>query len=68
MAAAGVARGPDRRAARRSCATQALTHSSWTEDRADSYERLAFLGDSVLGLAVAAELYRPLSRQSTPAA
>ena len=35
---------------------QALTHSSWTTDRALSYERLAFLGDSVLGLAVAAEV------------
>jgi ribonuclease-3 len=36
---------------------QALTHSSWTTDRALSYERLAFLGDSVLGLAVAAEVF-----------
>ena len=36
---------------------QALTHSSWTERRVDSYERLAFLGDSVLGLAVAGELF-----------
>ena len=36
---------------------QALTHSSWTEERAASYERLAFLGDSVLGLAVAAEVF-----------
>jgi ribonuclease III len=35
---------------------QALTHSSWTERRVDSYERLAFLGDSVLGLSVASEL------------
>jgi ribonuclease-3 len=35
---------------------QALTHSSWTERRVDSFERLAFLGDSVLGLAVASEL------------
>jgi ribonuclease-3 len=35
---------------------QALTHSSWTERRVDSFERLAFLGDSVLGLAVATEL------------
>jgi ribonuclease III len=35
---------------------QALTHSSWTEHRVDSFERLAFLGDSVLGLAVATEL------------
>jgi ribonuclease-3 len=37
---------------------QALTHSSWTERRVDSFERLAFLGDSVLGLSVAGELYR----------
>jgi ribonuclease-3 len=36
---------------------QALTHSSWTERRVDSYERLAFLGDSVLGLSVASALY-----------
>ena len=36
---------------------QALTHSSWTERRVDSFERLAFLGDSVLGLAVATELF-----------
>src|SRR3954463_5278161 len=38
-------------------ARQAVTHSSWTEKRADSYERLAFLGDSVLGLAVTTPLY-----------
>lgn len=38
----------------------ALTHSSWTPDRTGSYERLALLGDSVLGLAVADELYRSL--------
>ena len=36
---------------------QALTHSSWTERRVDSFERLAFLGDSVLGLAVASDLF-----------
>jgi ribonuclease III len=36
---------------------EALTHSSWTEDRVESYERLAFLGDSVLGLAVASHLF-----------
>jgi ribonuclease-3 len=36
---------------------QALTHSSWTEDRVESFERLAFLGDSVLGLAVASDLF-----------
>lgn len=36
---------------------EALRHSSWTTDRLRSYERLAFLGDSVLGLSVAAILY-----------
>ena len=36
---------------------QALTHASWTEDRSGSYERLAFLGDSVLGLSIAAEVF-----------
>ncbi len=36
---------------------QALTHSSWTERRVESFERLAFLGDSVLGLSVAGSLY-----------
>jgi ribonuclease III len=35
---------------------QALTHSSWTERRVDSFERLAFLGDSVLGLSVATDV------------
>ncbi len=38
----------------------ALTHSSWAEQRIDSYERLALLGDSVLGLSIADELYRTL--------
>jgi dsRNA-specific ribonuclease len=28
-----------------------FTHSSWAPDRASSYERLEFLGDSVLELA-----------------
>ena len=36
---------------------RALSHSSWVERRTDAYGRLAFLGDSVLGLSVAAELY-----------
>ena len=36
---------------------RALTHSSWVEQRADSYGRLAFLGDSVLGLAIAEHLF-----------
>ena len=35
----------------------ALTHSSWTEESPRSYERLAYLGDSVLALAVAARIY-----------
>ena len=34
-----------------------FTHSSWAPDRASSYERLEFLGDSVLELAVARELF-----------
>ncbi len=38
-------------------AAQVFTHSSWTERRSESYERLAFLGDSVLALAVSAHLY-----------
>jgi ribonuclease-3 len=38
-------------------ATQVFTHASWTSRRAESYERLAFLGDSVLALAVTAHLY-----------
>jgi ribonuclease-3 len=40
----------------------ALTHSSWTDQRTDSYGRLAFLGDSVLGLAVAEEIYQRFPR------
>ncbi len=38
-------------------ARHALTHASWTDRRSDSYERLAFLGDSVLGLAVTTHLW-----------
>ena len=34
-----------------------FTHSSWAPDRRSSYERLEFLGDSVLELAVARALY-----------
>ena len=34
-----------------------FTHSSWAPDRASSYERLEFLGDSVLELAIAHALY-----------
>jgi ribonuclease-3 len=42
-------------------ARQAVMHASWTERRAESYERLAFLGDSVLGLAVTTHLYPRLA-------
>jgi ribonuclease-3 len=38
-------------------AVPVFTHASWTERRSDSYERLAFLGDSVLSLAVTSHLY-----------
>jgi ribonuclease III len=41
---------PDRAAA-------VFTHSSWASDRSQSYERLEFLGDSVLELAIAHALY-----------
>ena len=42
---------------------QVFTHASWTERRADSYARLAFLGDSVLALAVTAHLYPRLGAE-----
>jgi ribonuclease III len=37
--------------------TTVFTHSSWAPDRTASYERLEFLGDSVLELAVARSLF-----------
>jgi ribonuclease-3 len=40
-----------------------FTHASWSERRSDSYARLAFLGDSVLGLAVASHLYPRLEAE-----
>ena len=42
---------------------QVFTHASWTERRSDSYSRLAFLGDSVLGLAVTTHLYPRLEAE-----
>jgi ribonuclease-3 len=42
---------------------QVFTHASWTDRRADSYTRLAFLGDSVLGLAVTTHLYPRLEAE-----
>src|SRR5919201_5009610 len=41
---------------------RAVTHSSWVDHRADSYGRLAFLGDGVLGLAVGEHLFRRFPR------
>jgi ribonuclease-3 len=42
--------------------SQAFTHASWVEHRAESYERLAFLGDVVLSLAVSTHLYPRFER------
>jgi ribonuclease III len=42
---------------------QVFTHASWTDRRSDSYSRLAFLGDSVLGLAITAHLYPRLEAE-----
>jgi ribonuclease III len=38
-------------------------HASWTDRRSDSYARLAFLGDSVLALAMTAHLYPRLEAE-----
>lgn len=43
-------------------AATVFTHASWTPTRADSYERLAFLGDSVLSLAVTSHIF-PIHEQ-----
>jgi len=42
---------------------QVFTHASWSERSSDSYERLAFLGDSVLALAVTTHLYPRLEAE-----
>src|SRR5664279_851426 len=44
-------------------ARQVFTHASWSERRSDTYARLAFLGDSVLGLAMTAHLYPRLEAE-----
>jgi ribonuclease-3 len=44
-------------------ARQVFTHASWSERRSDSYARLAFLGDSVLSLAVTTYLYPRLEAE-----
>lgn len=38
-------------------ARQVFTHSSWASERTYSYERLEFLGDSVLGLCISTVIY-----------
>jgi ribonuclease-3 len=40
-----------------------FTHASWSQRRIDSYGRLAFLGDSVLGLAMTTHLYPRLDEE-----
>src|SRR5205085_3276792 len=44
-------------------ARQVFAHASWSERRSESYARLAFLGDSVLALAVTAHLYPRLEAE-----
>ena len=41
---------------------QAFTHASWVEHRTEAYERLAFLGDVVLSLAVSTHLFPRFER------
>ena len=63
----GVVLGGAARALRRAArapAPQALTHSSWVVHRSDAYERLALLGDSVLGLSITSHIW-PLLEPST---
>jgi ribonuclease-3 len=44
-------------------ANPVFTHASWTARRSASYERLAFLGDSVLALAITAHLFPRLEAE-----
>lgn len=44
-------------------ALHVFTHASWTTTRSGSYERLAFLGDSVLSLAITSHLYPSLEAE-----
>lgn len=43
-------------------ASNAFSHSSWVEQRSESYGRLAFVGDSVLGLSIANEVFQTLPK------
>lgn len=42
---------------------QVFTHASWSAKRADTYARLAFLGDAVLDMAITAHLYPRLEAE-----
>src|SRR5579863_3169638 len=44
-------------------ALHVFTHASWTTKRSGSYERLAFLGGSVLSLAITSHLYPSLEAE-----
>lgn len=44
-------------------AVHVFTHASWTARRSESYERLAFLGDSVLSLAITSYLFPSLEAE-----
>jgi ribonuclease III len=44
-------------------ARQVFTHASWSERPSDSYARLAFLGDSVLALAITTHLFPRLEAE-----
>jgi ribonuclease III len=44
-------------------AVHVFTHASWTTKRSESYERLAFLGDSVLSLAITSYLFPSLEAE-----
>ena len=44
-------------------AQNVFTHASWTTRRSQSYERLAFLGDSVLSLAITSHLFPSLEAE-----
>jgi ribonuclease III len=43
-------------------AREAFSHSSWVDERSESYERLAFLGDSVLNLSISRALFPRFTR------
>ena len=44
---------------------QAATHPSWVPEQSEAFERLAFIGDSVLGLAIARRVYDQFPEANT---